>query len=101
MKKKSDIATAMKEWIAVHVNESGKRVKRMRSDNGGEYIDASFEKWLREHGIVHETIPTRSPQSNGVCERMNRTIQDRARSMLVRTTPYSASASIVSTPIPL
>ena len=55
----------------------------MRSDNGGEYIDASFEKWLREHGIVHETIPARSPQSNGVCERMNRTIQDRARSMLV------------------
>ena len=83
MKKKSDTATAMKEWIAVHENESGKRVKRMRSDNGGEYIDASFEKWLREHGVVHETIPARSPQSNGVCERMNRTIQDRARSMLV------------------
>ena len=83
LKKKSDTSTAIKEWIAVHENEVGKKVKKMRSDNGGEYIDAAFEKWLREHGIVHQTIPARSPQSNGVCERMNRTIQDRARSMLV------------------
>ena len=83
LKKKSDTSTALKEWIAVHENEVGKKIKRMRSDNGGEYIDAAFEKWLREHGIVHQTIPARSPQSNGVCERMNRTIQDRARSMLV------------------
>ena len=49
----------------------------------GEYIDVAFEKWLRKHGIVHQTIPARSPQSNGACERMNRTIHDRARSMLV------------------
>ena len=83
LKKKSDTATAMKEWIAIHENQSGKRVKNMRSDNGGEYVDAAFEKWLKEHGILHQTIPARSPQCNGVCERMNRTIQDRARSMLV------------------
>ena len=55
----------------------------MRSDNGGEYIDAGLEHWLKEHGILHRTIPTRSPQSNGVAERMNRTLQDRAKSMLV------------------
>ena len=35
LKKKSDTATAMKEWIAVHETEVGKRVKKMRSDNGG------------------------------------------------------------------
>ena len=83
LKKKSDTAAAMKEWIAVRENELEKKVKTMRSDNGGEYIDAAFEKWLKEHGILHQTIPARSPQSNGVSERMNRTIQDRARSMLV------------------
>ena len=36
LKRKSDTATAMKEWIAVHENEVGKKVKKMRSDNGGE-----------------------------------------------------------------
>ena len=38
---------------------------------------------MREHGIQHQTIPARSPQSNGVAERGNRMVQDRARSMLV------------------
>ena len=80
---KSDTKVALKQWIAVRENEVGKRVKVMRSDNGGEYIDASLETWLKEHGITHQTIPARSPQSNGVAERMNRTLQDRARSMLV------------------
>ena len=36
VKKKSDTATAMKEWVAVHENEAGKRIKETRSDNGGE-----------------------------------------------------------------
>ena len=58
-------------------------MKKLRSDNGGKYVDAGLEQWLKEHGILHQTIPARSPQSNGVAERMNRTLQDRARSMLV------------------
>ena len=83
LKKKSDTKVALKEWIAVHENEVGRKLKVIRSDNGGEFIDASFETWLRMRGINHQTIPARSPQSNGVAERMNRTLQDRARSMLV------------------
>ena len=83
LRQKSDTKVALKEWITVNENQSGKKVKKLRSDNGGEYIDASLETWLREHGILHQTIPARSPQSNGIAERMNRTLQDRARSMLV------------------
>ena len=45
-KKKSDIAIAIKEWIVVHENEAGKRIKKMRSNHGGEYIDAGFETWM-------------------------------------------------------
>ena len=80
---KSDTKVALKQWIAVNENQSGKKVKKLRSDNGGEYIDGDLETWLKEHGILHQTIPARSPQSNGIAERMNRTLQDRARSMLV------------------
>ena len=74
---------ALKEWITVDENQVGKKVKKLRSDNGGEYIDAGLEQWLKEHEILHQTIPARSPQSDGVALRMNRTLQDRARSMLV------------------
>ena len=39
-----------------------------------EYVDAFLETWLKEHGIKHRTISARSPQSNGVAERINRTL---------------------------
>lgn len=83
LRRKSDTKVALKDWITVNENQVGKRVKRLRSDNGGEFIDGELGRWFREHGILHQTIPARSPQSNGVAERMNRTLQDRARSMLV------------------
>lgn len=47
-----------------------------------EYIDGSHGTWFKEHCIEHQTILARSPQSNGVSERMNRTVQDRGKSML-------------------
>ena len=43
IKRKSDTKVALKEWIAVHENEVGGKVKAMRSDNGGEFVNASLE----------------------------------------------------------
>ena len=83
LREKSDTKVALKEWITVNENQSGRRVKKIKSNNEGEYIDAALETWFREHGILHQTIPARSPQSNGIAERMDHTLQDRARSMLV------------------
>ena len=83
IRQRSDTKVAPKDWIAAQENQVGKKVKCIRLDNGGGYIDVSLEAWLREHGIEHRTIPARSPHSNGVAERMNRTLRDRARSMLV------------------
>ena len=76
-------APAVKEWIAIHGNQVGKKVKTMRPDNGGENIDKACEKWLKEHGTLHQTIPARTTQANGVSERRNTLVQDRGRSMLV------------------
>ena len=61
LRKKSDTKVALKQWIAVNENQSGKKVKKLRSDNGGEYVDGELETWLKEHGILHQTIPARSP----------------------------------------
>ena len=60
LKLKSDTKVALKEWVSVHENEVGKRVKIMRSDYGGEYIDASLETWLKEHGIPCSFRPSDS-----------------------------------------
>jgi len=66
----------------VENQQSGKRIKRLRSDNGGEYMSKSFRQLLNDHGIIHETTAPYHPEQNGVSERANRTIVERAKSML-------------------
>ncbi|RVW99366.1 Retrovirus-related Pol polyprotein from transposon TNT 1-94 [Vitis vinifera] len=63
------------------LGETGLKVKCLRSDNGREYIDGGFSEYCAAQGIrMEKTIP-RTPQQNGVVERMNRTLNERARSM--------------------
>ena len=61
--------------------ETGKKLKCLRSDNGGEYCSKEFDRYCSEHGIRREKTVPRTPQENGVSERMNRTIMERARCM--------------------
>lgn len=71
-----------KEFVAVMENLTGKRVKILRSDNGGEYISEDFKEFCATSGIKREETVPMSPQQNGVSERLNRTIMENARSML-------------------
>ncbi|KAK8957035.1 hypothetical protein KSP39_PZI000307 [Platanthera zijinensis] len=62
--------------------QSGKKLLCIRSDNGGEYV-GPFDEYCKDHGIRHEkTPPPKTPQLNGVAERMNRTLMERVRCML-------------------
>ena len=61
--------------------KTGLKVKCFRSDNGGEYIDGGFSEYCAAQGIkMEKTIPG-TPQQNSVAERMNRILNERARSM--------------------
>ena len=61
--------------------ETGLKVKCLRSDNGGEYIDEGFSDYCAAQGIrMEKTIPG-TPQQNGVAECMNKTLNECARSM--------------------
>jgi transposase InsO family protein len=53
----------------------------LRSDNGGEYIDEGFKEYCDVNGIRMEKTVPGTPQQNDIAERMNRTINERARSM--------------------
>ena len=63
-------------------NQYGKKVKALRSNNGGEYISKEFADFCADKGIKREFIAPYTPAQNGVAERMNRTIQERLMSML-------------------
>jgi transposase InsO family protein len=47
-------------------NQLEKKIKRVRSDRGGEYLSNEFGEYYAEHGIIHETTTLYLPQSNGV-----------------------------------
>ena len=61
--------------------ETNLRLKCLRSNNGGEYINRGFKEYCAVNGIKMEKTIPRTPQQNGVAEHMNRTINERARSM--------------------
>jgi len=62
-------------------NQTERKVKVLRSDNGGKYTSKEFKDYLTSKGIEHQlNIPGRAEQ-NRVAECMNRTLTERARSI--------------------
>ena len=85
MKNKSESFEKFKEFKAKVENQTGKSIKTLRSDRGGEYLSTEFIELLKEHGIVSQLTPPGTPQLNGVFERRNRTLLDMVRSMMSYT----------------
>ncbi|KAL2231966.1 UNVERIFIED_CONTAM: Retrovirus-related Pol polyprotein from transposon TNT 1-94 [Sesamum indicum] len=85
LKRKSDAFDTFRRWRALVENETGLQVKCLKSDNGGEYSSEGIKNYCADHGIrMQKTIP-RTPQQNGVAERMNRTLNERARCMRLKS----------------
>lgn len=82
IKKKSDVFSIFKEFKVLVELESGKRIKCLRTDNGGEYTDGEFLALCKREGIKRQFTVAYTPQQNGVAERMNRTLAERMRAML-------------------
>eukprot|EP00171_Calliarthron_tuberculosum_P022481 IDg22481t1 len=59
-----------------------RKLKVLRTDNGGEYLSNDFRAYLADHGIKHQFTVVYTPQQNGVAERMNRTIINLVRSIM-------------------
>lgn len=82
LKQKSEVFEKFKEFEAGATNECGLSIGTLRTDNGGEYLSKEFQDYLILKGIRHERTIPHTPEQNGVAERMNRTLQESARSML-------------------
>ena len=98
LKEKSDAPKALEKFLAdivpygkvktlnffEDVFPSGE-VKRMRSDNGGEYISREFKHILTKHSIKHELSAPYSPHQNGTVERNWRTLFEMGRALLIES----------------
>ena len=63
-------------------NESGMKIKCLRSDNGGEFTSNEFLELCEDHEIKRQFFTAKTPQRNGVVERKNKTVQEATRTML-------------------
>ena len=81
LKTKDQVQEIFKQFHVKVERETGRRLKCVRADNGGEYR-GPFEEYCKKYGIRLEKSVPKTPQHNGVAERMNRTICERVRCML-------------------
>jgi transposase InsO family protein len=63
-------------------NQYGTTIKVLRSDNGTEYVNQDFGKFLSQNGIEHQTTCVNTPEQKGVAERKNRHLLEVARSLM-------------------
>jgi len=81
--KTAEEITAKFRHYQAWVEAQGFHIKRFRSDNGtGEYSNSVFLGFLGEKGIVFEPSPPYTQHKNGTAERMIRTLNTKARSMM-------------------
>ncbi|GAA0171470.1 transmembrane signal receptor [Lithospermum erythrorhizon] len=81
LKTKDQVFEHFKALHVILERETGKSLKCVRTDNGGEYI-GQFDQYCKAKGIRHEQSVPKTPQHNGVVEKMNRTIIEKVRCIL-------------------
>ncbi|XP_066396457.1 uncharacterized protein [Miscanthus floridulus] len=79
---KDEALACFKRFRAAAELESGRRLKALRTDRGGEFNSRAFVVFCSEHGIKHNTTTPYTPQQNGVVERRNQMIVEMARCLL-------------------
>ncbi|XP_063049961.1 uncharacterized protein LOC134444635 [Engraulis encrasicolus] len=82
LKHKDEVFNKFVQWKAEVETYSGRKLKVLRTDNGGEYTSKEFDAFLKTEGVRHELTVPKTPEQNGVAERMNRTLVETVRSML-------------------
>jgi transposase InsO family protein len=93
VKTKDEVHTTIKQWRTDSEAQLHGRIAHwelcegwtrfFRTDNGGEFTSAEVEAEFRKLGIIHETTAPRTPEQNGVAERMNGTLVTRSITNLV------------------
>ncbi|KAK2440388.1 putative mitochondrial protein [Trifolium repens] len=82
LRAKDEVFDVFKNFKVLVENQSGKKLKILRTDGGGEYTSKNFELFCVNNGVEHEVTAPYTPQHNGLAERRNMTILDMARCMV-------------------
>ena len=82
IKEKTEVLTRFEHFYAFVRTQTGKEIKAVRVDGGGEYTSNLFKLFCAEKGIRIEYTAPHSPAQNGISERLNRTLMDHVRAIM-------------------
>ena len=82
MKSKDEVLLNFKHYTAHVEQQTGKKLKALRCDNGGEFTSSSFRNYCNSKGILIEYTSPYTSQQNGVSERHIRTLSCMVRSLI-------------------
>ena len=82
LKSKDKTLENFKKFVVMIEKSTGMKIKFFHSDRGGEFMSDEFTAFLEDQGITRELSAPRTPQQNGVAERMNQTLLGGMRAML-------------------
>jgi transposase InsO family protein len=82
LKNKDGVLAKFQEFKDQVENLTGRKIKILRSDDGGEYTSKEFNSFCIEVGIKREFTVPYNPQQNGVAERKNITIIEATKEMI-------------------
>jgi len=85
LKSKAEVSQHVNQYREMNENKFGAKMRKFKTDDGGEYAGKGFEDTLKEHGIEHITSCPRCPGQNGRSERLNRTLMEMTRCMLLES----------------
>jgi transposase InsO family protein len=86
LKSKSEVFNYIKLYEARVTSRFNSKISIFRCDNGTEFVNNDVRSFFEEKGVQYELTIPGTPENNGVAERMNRTILDKSRCMLLDST---------------
>jgi transposase InsO family protein len=78
----SEVFEKFSEYKANAELQTGRKIKRISSDRGGEYLTDKLKQLTVREGIVHQTSLAHTPEQNLISEQLNRTLMDKALAAL-------------------
>ncbi|RDX85688.1 hypothetical protein CR513_33085, partial [Mucuna pruriens] len=84
MKHTYEVCQVFANFFCLVKNQFDKSIKRLQLDNGNEFVNFDFSKFLKDNGVVHELMCVNTLQQNGVIERKNCHLLEVARALLLQ-----------------
>lgn len=85
LKLKSEATDTFISFHTMVQKQYQRNIQTLRSDNGGEIVNASMKIFCQTKGIIHQTSCPYTPEQNGVVERKNWILLEITRALLIKS----------------